>query len=279
MQTLFITGATRGIGRETALLFARRGWRVFGCGRDEQMIEEVNAVAKKENLALEVFRMDVTKSDEIDRGMARLMEATGGNGPDVLINNAGYQELCPVEDLSLDGWRRQFETNVLGCLAMIQRLAPKMRERKQGRIVNISSIAGRTTFPVYGAYSASKYAIEAISDALRMELKPFGVKVVIVEPGPIISNINITGFANLAKNRPAQTAYGKLYDDGPRRLAGIESAKVSYPTIMAAEVFYKAATASRPRQRYGVTSIWWLVVFTKKFLPGWMQDRIFGGAI
>lgn len=276
MKTIFITGATRGIGRETALLFARKGWRVFGCGRDAAKIDEVNAIAKKENLALEVFRMDVTKQDEIDRGMARLMEATNGNGPDVLVNNAGYQELCPVEDLSLDGWRAQFETNVLGYLAMIQRLAPRMRERKQGRIINIASIAGRVTFPVYGAYSASKHAIEAISDALRMELKPFGVKVVIVEPGPIISNINITGFANLAKNRPANTAYGKLYDDGPRRLASLESTKVSYPAAMASDVIYKAATASFPRQRYGVTNVWLGVVILKKFFPGWLQDRILG---
>src|SRR5271156_2616338 len=116
MKTVFITGTTRGIGRETALLFARSGWRVFGCGRDEQKIAEVNEIAKKENLALEVFRMDVTKQDEIDTGVARIMDATNGVGPDVLVNNAGYQELGPVEDLTLETWYSQFDTNFMAYL-------------------------------------------------------------------------------------------------------------------------------------------------------------------
>lgn len=270
MKTIFITGATRGIGRETALYFARRGWRVFGCGRDEQKIVEINELAKKENVALEVFRMDVTKPDEIDRGMARLMQATNNEGVDVLVNNAGYQELCPVEDLVLDGWRKQFETNVLGYLSMIQRLAPKMREKKEGTIINLASIAGRATFPVYGAYSASKHAVEAISDALRMELKPFGVKVAIIEPGPMISNINITGYGILESHRTAQSTYKNLYDAGPRRLAALE--KNSYPTVWVAEKIWKAANASHPRQRYGVSPAWWGIVILKKFFPGWLQD-------
>lgn len=272
MKSIFITGATRGIGRETALFFARRGWRVFGCGRDERLIAELNALAKKENIACDIFRMDVTKREEIEQGMARLMEATDGKGVDVLVNNAGYQELCPIEDLSMEGWRNQFETNVFGYLEMIRRLAPKMREQKQGRIINIASIAGRVTFPIYGAYSASKHAVEAISDALRMELKPFGVKVSIIEPGPMITNINITGYDRLAKNRPAKTAYAYLYDAGPKRLANLEAN--SYPAVWVTEKIWKAATARFPKQRYGVTWIWWAIVILRKFLPGWLQDFI-----
>jgi NAD(P)-dependent dehydrogenase (short-subunit alcohol dehydrogenase family) len=272
MNTIFITGATRGIGRETALLFARRGWRVFGCGRDEQKIAEVNEIARKENLALEVFQMDVTKREEIDRGMARLMEATGGKGVDVLVNNAGYQELCPVEDLTNEKWHAQFETNFFAYLEMIRRLAPKMREQKRGRIINLSSIAGRMSLPVHGPYAATKHAVEAMSDALRIEIKPFGVRVVLIEPGPIVSNINQTGYANLADNRPAGTVYAHWYDTGPKALDWVE--KHSFPTMMAAETVFKAATATHPRQRYGVSSTWWLVVFAKKFFPGWLLDTI-----
>lgn len=272
MQTIFITGATRGIGRETALLFARRGWRVFGCGLDESMVNEVNEIGRKENVALEIFRMDVTRPDEIERGVARVMEATGGKGPDVLVNNAGYQELGPVEDLSLDVWRAQFETNVFGYITMIQRFAPKMREQKKGRIVNVASIAGRAAFPMYGAYAASKHAIEGMSDALRMELKPFGVKVVIVEPGPMTSHINVVGYGNMAKHRPPQTAYANYYDAGNGMLERVE--KNSYPTEQAAVTIFKAATVHWPRQRYGVTPLWWAVVTLKKFLPGWLQDAI-----
>lgn len=272
MKSIFITGATRGIGRETALFFARRGWSVFGCGRNESLIDELNALAKKENIACDIFRMDVTKQDEIERGIARLMEATDGKGVDVLVNNAGYQELCPIEDLSMEGWRNQFETNVFGYLEMIRRLAPKMREQKRGRIINIASIAGRVTFPIYGAYSATKHAIEAISDALRMELKPFGVKVSIIEPGPMITHINITGYDRLAKNRPAVTGYTRLYDAGPKRLASLEAN--SYPAVWVSEKIWKAATATFPKQRYGVTRIWWAIVILKKFLPGKLQDFI-----
>ncbi|MFZ2804085.1 MAG: SDR family oxidoreductase [Patescibacteria group bacterium] len=277
MKTIFITGTTRGIGRETALLFARNGWRVFGCGRDEQKIAEVNEIAKKENLALEVFRMDVTKQEEIEKGVARIMDATDGVGPDVLVNNAGYQELGPVEDLTLETWYSQFDTNFIAYLSMIKAFVPKMRERKSGRIINLASVAGRVSFPIYGAYNASKHAVEGMSDALRMELKQFGIKVVIIEPGPIISNINVTGYANLTKNRPAQTAYGKLYDEGPEKLARLE--KNSYPTEMAAKKIYRAATASRPRQRYAVTFVASAAIFAKKFLPGWMMDAILSRSI
>ncbi len=270
MQIIFITGATRGIGRETVLYFARRGWRVFGCGRNEEKIEEVNALAKKEKLSIDIFRMDVTSATEIESGVRQIMEATDGYGVDVLVNNAGYQELCPIEDLSIEGWRRQFEVNVFPFIEMVRAFAPKMRERKQGRIINLASIAGRATFPMYGPYSASKHAIEAISDALRMEVKRFGIKVSIIEPGPMITNINITGYANLAKNRPEKTAYAHYYDAGPKMLDRIE--KNSYPAIWVSEKIWKAATSANPRQRYGVTRIWWAVVFLKKFLPGRLQD-------
>lgn len=272
MKFIFITGATRGIGREAALYFARRGWHVFGCGRDLGLITELNELGAKEKIALDIFRMDVTVASDIDAGFLHIAEATNGYGVDVLVNNAGYQELCPVEDLPLDGWRRQFETNFFAYVEMVRRFIPKMRERKQGRIINIASIAGRVTFPIYGPYSATKHAVEAMSDALRMELKPFGVKVSLIEPGPMVTHINITGYDRLAKDRPAQTAYAELYDDGPRRLASLEAH--SYPAIWVAEKIWKAATSVSPRQRYGVTRIWWGVVLLKKVFPGWLQDRI-----
>lgn len=272
MPSVFITGVTRGIGRETALYFARRGWHVFGCGRDQALLEELRQLAKNEALPLDVFAMDVTDASQVEAGISHLMHLTDGHGIDVLVNNAGYQELCPVEDLPLDGWRRQFETNVFAYLEMVRRFLPKMRERKQGRIIQIASIAGRVTFPIYGAYSASKHALEAISDALRMEVRPFGIEVSIIEPGPMVTHINITGYDRLAKNRPASTAYGALYDAGPKRLASLEAH--SYPAVWVAQKIWQAATAPHPRQRYGVTRIWWAVVFLKKFLPGWLQDRI-----
>ncbi len=272
MNTIFITGATRGIGRETAFFFARKGWRVFGCGRDETKIVEVNTEAKRLNLALEVFRMDVTKQDEIVRGVSRLLEATEGQGIDVLVNNAGYQELGPVEDLTLETWRKQFETNLFAYIAIAQEFIPKMRERKKGRIINVSSMAGKVTFPIYGAYASSKHAVEALTDTMRMELKPFGIKVSMIEPGPMISNINITAYSGMLARRPANTAYPKYYDQAPGKLESLE--KNSYPTIMVSQAIFHAATSHFPKARYRVTWIAKLAIFAKTILPASWMDFI-----
>ncbi len=277
MPTMFISGITRGIGRETAFLCARQGWTVYGCGRDATLLAEINRVALDQGLSLRAFRMDVTSEEERERSMAWLLQETKGEGVDVLVNNAGYQELAPVEDLTLEGWRRQFETNVFGMLAVTQALLPTMRARKQGRIINLSSVAGRVGFPLYGAYCASKHAVEGMTDALRMEVRPFGIQVVLVEPGPIVSNINVTGYANLARNRPHATAYAGLYDAGPAKLEGIE--KRSLPTRLVAETIVRAATVKHPRQRYRVTRTATLALVARLFLPGRLTDRILGGSI
>ena len=242
---------------------------MFGCGRDQHLVEETNTALGHPH---QIFHMDVTNDEDVKLGMETLMQLTGGKGPDVLVNNAGYQELGPIEDLSIEIWKKQFDVNVFGYLRMIQAILPSMRKRNEGRIINVSSVAGQVVLPFYGAYCASKHAIEAISDALRMELKPFSVKVSIIEPGPMISNINFTGFANLQKNRPEGTAYDSYYKSGPFKLDHIE--KISQPTELVSEAIWKAATSTRPRARYRVTLLSRLAILAKTFLPASISDRI-----
>ncbi|MEY4745748.1 MAG: hypothetical protein RLZZ442_340 [Cyanobacteriota bacterium] len=183
--TVLVTGASSGIGAATARLLLERGWRVFAAARRLEAMEPLAA------LGAEVMALDL--SDEHSRReLAEQLTAKVG-ALDALVNNAGFGEVGPLETLPLDRARAIFEVNVFGLMGLTQQLLPAMRERGRGRIVNISSIAGRWVSPGSGWYGASKFALEALSDALRLELKAFGVNVVVVEPGVIA-----TDFANVA---------------------------------------------------------------------------------
>jgi short-subunit dehydrogenase len=179
--TALVTGATAGIGRYLSVDLARRGYRVFATGRNREALESLSAEARAEGLELETLALDVTDAASIAAA------ASAVDRLDVLINNAGYGQpgaLLEVDDETL---RKQFDVNVFGLMAVTRAFAPKLVEQKRGTIINISSTGGRMTFPFFGAYHASKYAVEALSDALRMELAPLGVRVVVIEPGPVHS--------------------------------------------------------------------------------------------
>src|SRR5262245_22044371 len=192
-QTVLITGATAGIGRHAALYLARKGFHVFATGRRKEALTELKAQA--EGTKLETFELDVTDPESIRAAVAEVDRSTGGYGLDALVNNAGYGMLGPLEMITDEDMKAQYATNVFGLMAMTRAFLPKMRQRGSGRIVNLSSMGGRSTFPFMGAYNSTKYAVESISDALRNELHPFGVKVVLIEPGYIH-----TEFADRAMN-------------------------------------------------------------------------------
>lgn len=178
--TVLVTGASSGIGAATARLLLERGWRVFAAARRLEAMEPLAA------LGAEVMALDL--SDGQSRcALAQQLTAEVG-ALDALINNAGFGEVGPLETLPLDRARAMFEVNVFGLMGLTQQLLPAMRERGRGRIVNISSIAGRWVSPGSGWYGASKFALEALSDALRLELKGFGLSVVVVEPGVIATD-------------------------------------------------------------------------------------------
>ncbi len=184
MQNVLITGASSGIGMETALELAERGYRVIATMRDPARSTELVARADGRQVSdhIRVEKLDVTEPSPVIAGtVADLIGRLGRL--DALINNAGTAEIGPVELMPEESWHRMMETNFFGALRCMKAVLPHMRTERHGTIINISSISGRMGYPGFGAYSASKFALEALSEVLRSELAPFGVKVVLVEPG------------------------------------------------------------------------------------------------
>ncbi len=245
-RTVLITGCSSGIGEATAARLARSGWSVFATARKPETLDGL-AAAGCHTLAL-----DVTNEDSMSAAVNAVLSESGRI--DALVNNAGYSQSGAVETLDLDDVRRQFETNVFGLMRMCQLVLPSMREQRAGRIVNISSMGGRLVFPGGGAYHATKYAVEALSDALRFEVAGFGVQVVLVEPGLITTNFENAAVASMEGN-----------DDGPYAEFNAEVAKTTKEVYAGpmrrlgggpesvARVIEKSLTARRPRIRYTVT--------------------------
>jgi len=179
MTVILVTGASGSIGRATAVRLARSGHQVYAAARRR---EPLDALASQ-NSGIQAVPLDVTDVGSIAAAAGRISADTAGRGPDVIINAAGIAVLGPAEAIPAEQVRRQFEVNLVGPLAVAGTFLPAMRSRGSGRIVNVSSILGRFALPGTGVYSASKFALEALSDAMRAELAPFGVSVVLVEPG------------------------------------------------------------------------------------------------
>jgi short-subunit dehydrogenase len=245
MKTILITGATAGIGRHAALELVRQGHRVIATGRREaalaSLAEEARAIGKG---SLEVLRLDVTD----EAAVKAAAEAIGA--VDVLVNNAGYGQMGPVETVTDAELRRQFDTNVFGLMNVTRAFLPSMRERGHGRVVNVGSIGGRVTFPLMGAYNATKYAVESISDALRNEVAPFGISVSIVEPGPIKTEFNDRAMETIPLERFAGSPYEKVVR-GAERLRERFEAQSASPEVTTRAIVH-ASLASRPRVRYVV---------------------------
>ena len=179
-KSVLITGATDGLGKALALLLAERGYRVFAAGRSAEKLAQLDALAREKKFALESIALDVCSDASVQSAIQTVLGKTGAI--DVLVNNAGVNYTAAVEDLSMEDWRAQFETNVFGVLRVTRAVLPHMRARRSGRILMMSSLSGLMTPPTQGAYSSSKHALEGLSNALRMELYPFGIDVVLIEP-------------------------------------------------------------------------------------------------
>lgn len=262
-----VTGASRGIGRATALLLARSGYRVFALARSGDDLNALSTEAARHGWTVEPVVMDI--SDETSRQAAarHIFEATGGYGADVLINNAGYGQMGPLEEVSPQKLARQLDVNVVSLLAFTQPFLPGMRERHLGWIVNLSSAAGRVATPFMGAYNASKFALEGMSDALRLELSPFGVHVILIEPGPIP-----THFGRVADQEDAiqpDSPYAPYY----QRYQGADhtSKLFSRSAETVARVILRAVSSNRPRARYTVTPVAKLATFGRA-LPDFVRD-------
>jgi NAD(P)-dependent dehydrogenase (short-subunit alcohol dehydrogenase family) len=265
-KTIFITGATSGIGLDAAKEFARLGHKVFAAGRNREALRAV------ERDGIEGVELDVTSNDSIGAAFAHVQERTGGRGVDVVINNAGYASAGAILEMDERALREQFETNVFGLVALTRRFAAPMLERRAGRIVNVGSVSGRIPAPMLGAYHATKYALEALNDAMRMETKAFGVDVVMVEPGTIK-----TGFARRTMSEAmALLERPTRYSGAYANIHSLESrfAAVASSTKHTTRALVHATLSERPCTRYVAPRRFWAVIALFQVVPTRVMDAI-----
>jgi NADP-dependent 3-hydroxy acid dehydrogenase YdfG len=264
-QVILITGASSGIGFMTAERLAKMGYRVYGAAR------RVDKIAPLEPLGVIPVSMDVTDGQSVQAAIRTIMEKEGRI--DILINNAGYGSFGAIETVPVEEARRQLEVNVLGMALLTALVLPGMRERKNGRIINISSIAGRMTIPFGGWYNISKYSVEAFSDALRMETKPMGIKVSIIEPGGIKTDWGIIAADHLTENT-AGTAYEKPASKEAAILRRGYSSNLLTSPDRVAKTIVRAATARRPRLRYRVGTASTAAIVFRAIIPARWWDAL-----
>ena len=271
-KTILITGATTGIGRHAALRLARSGHRVIATGRDTDALEALRVEG-----SLNVLQLDVTDRASLAQAVAGVAALTEGRGLDVLINNAGYGETAPMLEVSEADVRAMYETNVFGLLAVTRAFLPAMVARRSGRIVNVGSIAGRVTLPFFGAYSSTKFAVEAISDAMRLELRNLGIRVVLVEPAAVISEFSKTSVRKVKTEQP-ESPYASIHRRSHQIKAVIDS--ISSDPAVVSRIIEHAVTTEDPRARY-VSPFWGhLMVATRALLPphalDWAVSKVLG---
>ncbi|MEU8825281.1 oxidoreductase [Streptomyces sp. NPDC048636] len=240
-KTALVTGASSGIGQATALKLQGLGYTVYGAARRTDRLQELAG------RGIRPLAMDVTDDDSMRAGVDRVISETGRL--DVLVNNAGYGSYGAIEDLPLDEARHQFDVNVFGALRLTQIALPHMRARRSGTVVNITSMGGKIYTPLGGWYHGTKFALEALSDCLRIETKPFGIDVVIIEPGGIATEWGAIAAENLEKSS-ASGAYSDQADAVAAALRSEAMAKRLSPPTVIADAIGKAVTARRPKTRY-----------------------------
>ncbi len=273
LRTVLITGGTDGLGRATALLLAQQGYRVFATGRNAERRAALDAVARERKLPLETLEMDVCEDSSVDRAVAEVERRAGT--VEALVNSAGIAVVAAMEEITQRDLHLQFETNVFGTVRVIQRVLPEMRERRRGRIVNMSSVGGVVANPLFGPYSGSKFAIEAVSDALRLELRPFGIHVVVIQPGYIPSGMESAsaGLSSHYTHGAAGSPYAQLYRNF-LKFWKRSTANPRYGPEHCALVILRALRDTPPKPRYTVTRDARITRVVRRLLTDSMLDRM-----
>jgi short-subunit dehydrogenase len=271
-EVALITGASSGMGKETARLLAKKGFIVYGAARSIDKMRDLK------NDGVNVISMDVTSEDSIDKGINAILGKE--SGIDILVNCAGTGFPGPVENIVMADAKYQMELNLFGPARLIRLVLPGMRERRHGKIINISSVAGKLAVPMTGWYSASKHALEGLSDSLRLETRSFGIKVVLIEPGEIKTEIG-----EIIKGNMKKVAVNEAYKKMSERFLDLleeDMSKAPGPSLISSLVL-KIVESKNHRPRYHAVHMAGLALFLKRWLPDTLLDRIitdqFGSAV
>ncbi len=273
-KAVLITGCSTGIGRATAERLARSGWTVYATARRPESIADLAQTGCK------TLALDVTDEDSMRAAVQTVEEAEGAVG--VLVNNAGYSQGGPIEQVPMEAVRRQFETNVFGAIRLAQLVLGGMRGQRWGKIVNVGSMGGRVTFPGGGLYHATKYSLEAISDALRFEVRGFGVDAILIEPGLITSDFARAAVASTATLDEQDNATDGVYEQFNAKVATLTTGVYEGPMRrlgggpdVVAKAIEKAISRRRAPARVLVTPSARLTVLQRRLLP----DRAWDAAM
>ncbi len=268
-KNILITGCSSGIGRSVALGLQARGYRVFATAR------KADDVAALQAAGMESLPLDMDNSDSIRGAVDEILQRTGGT-LDALFNNAGYGQPGAVEDLTRDVLRAQFETNLFGLVELTNRLIPVMRRQGHGRIVMNSSLLGLVTLHYRGAYVASKFALEGLTDTLRLELSGSGIHVSLIEPGPVISRFRVNALEAFRRNIDIEASVNRpIYEGVLRRLEKVgPAAPFTLPPEAVLKKVIHALDSPRPRRRYYVTFPTYLFAALRRVLPYAALDAV-----
>ena len=261
-QVILITGASSGIGKEAARTLKKAGSIVYGAARRSEMMKDL------ESDDIRVLQLDLTDEDSIEACVKSIIEREGRI--DVLVNNAGYGSYGAIEDIPISEARRQFEVNLFGLARLTQAVLPSMRAQRFGRIVNISSIAGKIYTPFGGWYHATKFALEGFSDCLRLEVERFGINVVVVEPGGIKTEWGTIAAEQLRKTSGSGAYAEEANKAANRMLHAYRGDRLSPPSLIA-DAILRAVAARKPRTRYAVG----FGAQPMLILRRWLSDRMF----
>ena len=240
-----VTGSSSGIGLETSLLLAKNGFRTFATVRNLDKANAIRNISDKGELPIHVVELDVSSDKSVNAAIDKINDES--KRIDVLVNNAGYSLIGALEDLSMDEIKAQFETNLFGTIRVMKAVLPIMRKQKGGTIVNVSSMAGRVGFPLFPVYSGTKFALEGVSESIRLETDPLGIKIVLVEPGTIRSNFASNAIIGQKAAEPA-SPYASLMETLQKATARFVDQGT--PPEEVAKVILKAATIDNPDLRY-----------------------------
>ncbi|WP_114937634.1 oxidoreductase [Mucilaginibacter endophyticus] len=267
-KTVLVTGASSGMGKETAKLLAQNGYKVYAAARRLEQMDDLKP------LGIATLKMDVSDEQSMINGVDEIFKAEGKI--DILINNAGFGQYGAIEEVDLKDARYQMEVNLFGLARLIQLVIPHMREQYFGKIVNISSVGGKMAAPLGGWYHASKFALEGLSDSLRLELKPFGIDVIVIEPGGVKTEWGTIAIGNAMKTAEGSSYKGLI--ESAQKISE-KTEKNNIPAIEIAVLIKDAIEVAKPKARYAKGYLAKPVLFMKRWLSDSALDKVIMGQL